>query len=98
MRDKWAIREDVWTALETAGVVKGKTVHDKIPHFIGCEDVISQIEDLPEWEAARAIKSNPDQAQRPLRQLALEHGKLLYMAVPRLKERKSFRGAGPEAA
>ena len=90
MRDKWAIREDVWTALETAGVVKGKTVHDKIPHFIGCEDVISQIEDLPEWEAARAIKSNPDQAQRPLRQLALEHGKLLYMAVPRLKSERVF--------
>ena len=90
MRDKWAIREEVWTALETARVVKGKTVHDKIPHFLGCEDVIAQIEDLPEWEAARAIKSNPDQAQRPLRRLALEQGKLLYMAVPRLKSERVF--------
>ena len=37
MRDKWAIRESVWTALETARVVRGKSVHDKIPNFIGSE-------------------------------------------------------------
>ena len=90
MRDKWAIREEVWTALETAGVVRGKTVHDKIPHFIGCDDAALQVSDLPEWRNARAVKSNPDQAQRPLRQLALEHGKLLYMAVPRLKDERVF--------
>ncbi len=90
MRDKWAIREDVWTALETARVVRGKSVHDKIPHFIGCEVAASLATELPEWEAARAIKSNPDQAQRPLRQLALEQGKLLYMAVPRLRDERVF--------
>ena len=90
MRDKWAIRESVWTALETARVVRGKSVHDKIPHFIGCESAASLATELPEWEAARAIKSNPDQAQRPLRQLALEQGKLLYMAVPRLRDERVF--------
>ena len=90
MRDKWVIREDVWTALETARVVRGKSVHDKIPHFIGCEVAASLATELPEWEAARAIKSNPDQAQRPLRQLALEQGKLLYMAVPRLRDERVF--------
>lgn len=90
MRDKWAIREAVWTALETARVVRGKSVHDKIPHFLGCEDAAALVSELPEWQAARAVKSNPDQAQRPLRQLALEHGKLLYMAVPRLKEERVF--------
>ena len=90
MRDKWAIREEVWTALETARVVRGKSVHDKIPHFIGCDDAALQVTELPEWQAARAVKSNPDQAQRPLRQLALEQGKLLYMAVPRLKDERVF--------
>ena len=90
MRDKWAIREAVWTALETAGVVRGRSVHDKIPHFLGCEDAAALVSDLPEWQAARAVKSNPDQAQRPLRQLALEQGKLLYMAVPRLKDERVF--------
>ena len=90
MRDKWAIREAVWTALETARVVRGRSVHDKIPHFLGCEDAAALVSDLTEWQAARAVKSNPDQAQRPLRQLALEQGKLLYMAVPRLKDERVF--------
>ena len=90
MRDKWAIRENVWTALETARVVLGRSVHDKIPHFLGCEDAAALVSELPEWQAARAVKSNPDQAQRPLRQLALEQGKLLYMAVPRLKDERVF--------
>lgn len=90
MRDKWAIREAVWTALETAGVVRGRSVHDKIPHFLGCEDAAALVSELPEWQAARSVKSNPDQAQRPLRQLALEQGKLLYMAVPRLKDERVF--------
>lgn len=90
MRDKWAIREAVWTTLEAAGVVRGKSVHDKIPHFLGCEDAAALVSELPEWQAARAVKSNPDQAQRPLRQLALEQEKLLYMAVPRLKDERVF--------
>ena len=90
MRDKWAIREAMWTALETARVVRGKSVHDKIPNFIGSEQAAALASELPEWEAAHAIKSNPDQAQRPLRQLALEQGKLLYMAVPRLRDERVF--------
>ncbi|MCY4417230.1 MAG: 5-formyltetrahydrofolate cyclo-ligase [Chloroflexi bacterium] len=90
MRDKWAIRDEVWTALETARVVRGRSVHDKIPNFYGSDDAALQVTELPEWQAARAVKSNPDQAQRPLRQLALEQGKLLYMAVPRLKDERVF--------
>ena len=90
MRDKWAIREEVWTALESARVVRGKTVHDKIPNFIGNDAAAVRVTELPEWQNARAVKSNPDQAQRPLRQLALEQGKLLYMAVPRLKDERVF--------
>ena len=90
MRDKWSIRESVWTALETARVVRGKSVHDKIPNFIGSEEAAALATELPEWEGAHAIKSNPDQAQRPLRRLALEQGKLLYMAVPRLKDERVF--------
>ena len=90
MRDKWAIRESVWTALETARVVRGRSVHDRIPNFIGSEQAAVLASELPEWVAAHAIKSNPDQAQRPLRRLALEQGKLLYMAVPRLKDERVF--------
>jgi 5-formyltetrahydrofolate cyclo-ligase len=45
---------------------------------------------LPEWQKAITIKANPDSPQRPVRLLALSSGKTLYMAVPRLREKKCF--------
>ena len=90
MRDKNAIREAVWTALEQAAVVRGRSVHDKIPAFHGAEEAAQRVFDLDVWQAARVIKSNPDQPQRPLRQRALEEGKTVYMAVPRLRQEQCF--------
>ena len=90
MRDKFAIREAVWTALEQAWVVRSKSVHDKIPDFYGAEDAARQVFDLEVWRQARVVKSNPDKAQRLLRERALEEGKLLYMAVPRLQQEQCF--------
>ncbi len=90
MRDKDAIRESVWTALEQAGVVRGRSVHDKIPDFYGSDQAAQRVFNLGVWREARAIKSNPDRAQQPLRRQALEEGKLLYMAVPRLKDERCF--------
>jgi 5-formyltetrahydrofolate cyclo-ligase len=45
---------------------------------------------LSVWQQARVIKCNPDQAQAPVRQRALQEGKVLYMAVPRLTEERCF--------
>ena len=90
MRDKDAIRETVWTALEQAKVVRTKNVHDKIPHFHGAEEAAERVFELAVWQQARIIKSNPDKAQRPLRQRALEEGKTVYMAVPRLRSEQCF--------
>lgn len=90
MRDKHEIREAVWTALEQAAVVRGRSVHDKIPAFYGAEEAAQRVFGLEVWQAARVIKSNPDQPQRPLRQRALEEGKTVYMAVPRLRQEKCF--------
>ena len=90
MRDKQAIREAVWTALEQAAVVWGRTVHEKIPAFHGAEEAAARVFELDLWKNARVIKSNPDQPQRPLRQRALEEGKIVYMAVPRLRQEQCF--------
>ena len=54
--------------------------------------------DLPTWHAARVIKGNPDKAQRPVRRQALAEGKVVYMAVPRLKQETMLRGVGPRSA
>jgi 5-formyltetrahydrofolate cyclo-ligase len=90
MRNKDTIREAVWTALEQARVVRTKSVHDKIPHFRGAEEAAERVFNLDVWQRANVVKSNPDKAQRPLRQRALEEGKVLYMAVPRLKDERCF--------
>ena len=90
MRDKQTIREAMWTALEQASVVRGRSVHDKIPAFHGAEEAAQRVFGLEVWQAARVIKSNPDQPQRPLRQRALEEGKTVYMAVPRLRQEQCF--------
>ena len=90
MRSKDEVRAGVWAAMEQAAAAHTRKLRDRIPHFRGCEAAAAQVGELPEWQAARVIKANPDKPQRPLRQLALEQGKTLYMAVPRLKQEQCF--------
>lgn len=90
MRDKMAIREQMWKAMAENGAARGRRVHDTIPDFYGTKEAAARVFDLPAWRNARVIKSNPDRPQRPLRQRALEEGKVLYMAVPRLREEQCF--------
>jgi 5-formyltetrahydrofolate cyclo-ligase len=61
-----------------------------IPRFVGNDRAAAQLALLPVWQQARVIKCNPDQAQAPVRQRALQEGKVLYMAVPRLTEERCF--------
>jgi len=64
--------------------------HGRIPNFRGANEAARLLSILPEWQKALHIKANPDSPQRPVRQLALSSGKTLYMAVPRLREKKCF--------
>ncbi len=90
MNDKDFFRNLVWTAMQTGGAARSKRVRDRIPDFHGAEDAARLVFNLPVWQKARVIKSNPDRPQRPLRQRALEEGKVLYMAVPRLRTEQCF--------
>ena len=56
----------------------------RIPNFTGAEAAAERLRALPAWETAATLKANPDSAQLPVRQRALEDGKTVYMAVPRL--------------
>ena len=50
----------------------------------------------PAWKRAKTIKANPDAPQTHVRRLALEQGKTLVMAVPRLRDSHPFRLLDPE--
>lgn len=94
---KEAIRQRVWDELEDAGVARFPfPPHGRIPNFEGARDAAERLCSLPAWESASAVKVNPDAPQRPVRKRALEAGKLVYMAVPRLADEACFLRLDPE--
>ena len=89
--DKQDLRERVWDELEETGEARFPfPPHGRIPNFAGAKEAAERLAELPEWEAADAIKANPDSPQRPVRRRALEAGKTVYVAVPRLSEENCF--------
>jgi 5-formyltetrahydrofolate cyclo-ligase len=64
--------------------------HDRIPNFRRAPEATAHLVELPEWQAAHVIKFNPDKAQGLARVRALQAGKRVYMAVPRLKSEHPF--------
>jgi 5-formyltetrahydrofolate cyclo-ligase len=87
---KAALRERVWADLDEPGVARFPKPANRIPNFVGAEAAARRLADTDAWRAASTVKSNPDSPQWPVRQRALEDGKRLYMAVPRLAEPKPF--------
>ena len=87
---KAALRDEVWTALIEAKVARFPGARNRISNFTGAEAAAQRLREHPAWSAARTVKCNPDSAQLPVRQRALEDGKVVYMAVPRLAEPEPF--------
>ncbi|NMH96962.1 5-formyltetrahydrofolate cyclo-ligase [Pseudonocardia acidicola] len=87
---KAALRDEVWTALAEAGVARFPGARNRISNFTGAEAAAQRLRETREWARARCVKSNPDSAQLPVRQRALEDGKTVYMAVPKLAEPDPF--------
>lgn len=94
--DKQAVRDRAWAALREAGAARFPGVEGRIPNFVGAEAAAERLAELPEWHAARVIKVNPDSPQLPVRSRALEDGKTLYMAVPKLAASHPFWRLDPD--
>jgi 5-formyltetrahydrofolate cyclo-ligase len=89
-RDKQEVREEIWSLFRRKRVARFPGAEGRIPNFIGAEAAAERLGQLTEWQRARTLKSNPDAPQLPVRARALAEGKVLYMAVPRLRDRKPF--------
>jgi 5-formyltetrahydrofolate cyclo-ligase len=92
---KAALREQVWSQMRAANVARFPGAAGRIPNFTGAEAAAERLRGLPEWQQARTLKANPDAAQWPVRQRALEDGKTVYMAVPRLAAAEPFFALDP---
>ena len=62
----------------------------RIPNFIGAEVCARLLAEKSYWKRAGALKSNPDSPQRAILHKALAEGKIVYMAVPRLRNQQPF--------
>jgi 5-formyltetrahydrofolate cyclo-ligase len=92
---KAEMREEVWSAMRAAKVARFPGAAGRIPNFTGAEAAAGRLRGTPAWQAAATVKSNPDSAQLPVRQRALEDGKTVFMAVPRLAADEPFFALDP---
>lgn len=92
---KAALREEVWRAMAVPGVARFPAPDGRIPNFVGAEAAAERLRGTSEWQRATTLKANPDSPQRPVRQRALEDGKTVYMAVPRLAAAEPFFALDP---
>jgi 5-formyltetrahydrofolate cyclo-ligase len=91
------LRRQVWAALKATKAARFPGADGRIPNFVGAEQAADRLGDCAEWRRAQTVKSNPDSPQLPVRQRALQDGKLLYMAVPRLASERPFLALDPAA-
>jgi 5-formyltetrahydrofolate cyclo-ligase len=88
-RDKDILRAEIWSLLKRQAVSL-REPFGHIPDFVGADQAAERLAALPIWQRAQVVKCNPDTPQVPVRLRALEDGKRLYMAVPRLTRVRCF--------
>jgi 5-formyltetrahydrofolate cyclo-ligase len=94
--EKKILREKIWRRLTEAGVARFPGAFGRIPNFVGAERAADLMAQREEFQKARFLKANPDSPQFPLRVLALQQGKTIFMAVPKLKSPKPFLRLDPQ--
>jgi 5-formyltetrahydrofolate cyclo-ligase len=96
LQAKADLREEAWAALQDAGAARFPGARHRIPNFVGAEDAAERLRATDAWARAHVVKCNPDSPQWPVRQRALEDGKVVVMAVPRLAEDPPFLVLAPD--
>ncbi len=95
MRSKDEVRRDVWRSMDRDGVSRFPGAEGRIPNFAGAKAAAERLTKHAYWTSAETIKANPDSPQTHVRRMALAQGKVLVMAVPRLRDQHPFRLLDP---
>jgi 5-formyltetrahydrofolate cyclo-ligase len=95
MRTKDQVRRGIWKSMDREGVSRFPGAEGRIPNFAGAKLAAEKLAAHRLWKRARVIKVNPDSPQTHARRAALEDGKTLIMAVPRLRDPHPFRLLDP---
>jgi 5-formyltetrahydrofolate cyclo-ligase len=81
--------------MDREGVSRFPGAQGRIPNFAGAKLAAEKLAGHRTWKRARTIKANPDSPQTHARRQALEQGKRVVMAVPRLRDQHPFRLLDP---
>jgi len=85
--EKRILREKIWGLMTKTGVVRFPLpAYGRIPNFKGSEEAAEKLRQVDEWKNSTVVFSNPDYAQKKVRENVLKDGKILIMASPRLKQ------------
>ena len=95
MRSKDKVRREIWAAMDREGVSRFPGAEGRIPNFAGAKQAAQRLAAHRTWKRAHFVKANPDSPQTHARRLALEQGKTVVMAVPRLRDKHPFRLLDP---
>jgi 5-formyltetrahydrofolate cyclo-ligase len=95
VRSKDQVRNAVWKAMDREGVSRFPGAEGRIPNFAGAKRAAERLAGHRVWKRAQVVKANPDSPQTHCRRLALEQGKVVVMAVPRLRDTHPFRVLDP---
>ena len=93
---KDVVRHEVWRRLEAEGVAVGPA-WSMIPNFVGADTAAWRLAQTDAWKLARAVKTNPDHPQIPIRIRALYGGKTVYTPVPYLTREFPYLRLDPKA-
>lgn len=93
--NKDEVRHGVWSSMVEHGINVGP-VDSRIPNFVGADQAALNLSQLPQWQAARTVKCNPDPPQIPVRLRALYDGKIVYAPVPELLKPYPFVRLDPD--
>src|SRR3989442_15729169 len=93
---KAEIRQKVWQTIQREGAARFPGAYGRVPNFLGAEQAAQLLREMAVWRRALVVKVNPDAPQLPVRRLALAEGKIIYMAVPRLRTVKCFIAIDPQ--
>jgi 5-formyltetrahydrofolate cyclo-ligase len=96
VRSKDKVRQEIWKAMDREGVSRFPGAEGRIPNFAGAKLAAERLATHRLWKRAQVIKANPDSPQTHARRAALEEGKTLIVAVPRLRDVHPFRVLDPK--
>jgi len=98
--DKHEIRRKIWSSLEEKEITDfPRPCFGRIPNFKGARSVSDKIKRLSEFKKATCVFCAPDIVLKRIREIVLEEGKVLAVALPHIKdiveirERKDIRVA-----